>query len=268
MKKQSSEYEFVREKSSWLKKTFKEEKAPSDEPLAVFENSLLLVKNANKSYGSVKALCNVSLNVSRGKIVGLLGPTGSGKTTLTKLIAGLLTLDSGEIRVLGKQIGIETKKAVAYLSEKNSLPNRFTVKEAVMFYEDFFEDFDRARAEKMLADLSIDQNEKIKALSKGTKEKVGLVLVMARKAELYVLDEPLSGVDPAARDYIIDTIIKNTPESSSVIISTHLISDIERIMDEFIFMKYGEVYTTGTPEEIRKKYGKSVDSYFREVFRC
>lgn len=268
MRKHSPEYEFVKEKSSLIKKILEEAKSSSDEPFDASDSAALSLRGVNKSYGSVKALYNVSLEIPRGKIVGLLGPNGSGKTTLIKLISGLLTLDSGEIRVLGRKIGVETKKRVAYLPERNSLPNHFTVNEAIGFYEDFFDDFDRTRAEKMLLDLSIDKNQKIKALSKGTKEKVGLVLVMSRAAELYILDEPISGVDPATRDYIVDTIIKNVPDGASAIISTHLISDIEKIMDEFVFMKYGEIYTSGTPAEIREKYAKSVDEYFREVFRC
>ena len=201
-------------------------------------------------------------------MVGLLGPNGSGKTTLIKLVAGLLTQNSGEIYVCGSEIGVETKKMVAYLPERNSLPLYFTVGEAVCFYEDFFPDFERERAEKLLDDLSLDRNKRIKTLSKGLLEKLALALVMSRRAELYILDEPISGVDPAARDYIIDTVIKNVPEHASVIISTHLISDIERIMDEFIFMKYGEIYARSTPAEIMEKYGITVDEYFREVFRC
>lgn len=264
----NTEYEFVKPNELSDAKAFNEALKPQSNASSIQKMPLLSCVNVKKSYGSVQALRGVSFEIPHGKIVGLLGPNGSGKTTLIKLIAGLLTLDSGDIRVLDKQIGVATKKRVSYLPERNSLPLNFTVAEIVQFYRDFFSDFDKARAEKMLADLSIKKNQKIKSLSKGTREKVGLILVMARNADLYLLDEPMSGVDPAARDYIIDTIIKNVPRNSSVIISTHLISDIEKIMDEFVFMKYGEIYTVGTPTEIEEKYGKSVDVYFREVFRC
>jgi len=267
MKKRNAEYEFVNENDSWIKKSDKKTHRAAKKA-NVYEEMLLSCKRLKKSYGRTKALCDVSLDVPRGRVVGILGPNGSGKTTFIKLIAGLLTLDSGKIRVLGKKIGVETKKHVSYLPERNSLPLHFTVADAVSFYEDFFADFERERAEKILDDLSIERKKKRKSLSKGAREKVSLALVMSRRADLYLLDEPISGVDPAARDYIIDTVIKNIPANSSIIISTHLISDIEGIMDEFVFMKYGEVYTIGTPREIREKYGKSVDAYFREVFKC
>ena len=266
MEKEHFEYEFVAQKKNWLGKTKYDKTDCMDS--RVCGEILFSCRDVKKSYGSQKALSGVSLEISRGKIIGLLGPNGSGKTTLMKLASGLLTLDSGEVRVLKNQIGVETKKHVAYLPERCSLPRHFTVGEAIGFYEDFFEDFDRALAEKMLGDLSLDSKKKIKSLSKGEREKVALILVMSRRADLYILDEPISGVDPAARDYIIDTIIKNIPDNSSVLISTHLISDVEKIMDEFIFMKYGEIYTRSTPGEIRQTYGKSVDEYFREVFRC
>lgn len=259
-------YEFVetRENLPFKIKAKKEEKK-SD---GITEAPLLCCREVSKTYGTVTALSSVSLDVERGRIIGLLGPNGSGKTTLIKLIAGLLKPRSGEIRVLGEPIGVKTKMRVAYLPERNSLPLHFTVREALDFYEDFFPDFERSRAETILAELSVEHNARIKTLSKGLLEKLNLVLVTSRRADLYILDEPISGVDPAARDYIIDTVIKNVPESSSVIISTHLISDIERIMDEFVFMKYGEIYARSTPDEIKGKYGISVDKYFREVFRC
>ena len=265
MEKHGGEYEFVesREALPFKIKTKKEEKQSG-----ITEASLLCCREVSKSYGTVSALSSVSLDVERGRIIGLLGPNGSGKTTLIKLIAGLLKPRSGEIRVLGEPIGVKTKMRVAYLPERNSLPLHFTVRDALDFYEDFFPDFERSRAETILAELSIEHNIRIKTLSKGLLEKLNLVLVTSRRADLYILDEPISGVDPAARDYIIDTVIKNVPESSSVIISTHLIADIERIMDEFVFMKYGEIYARSTPGEIKEKYGISVDEYFREVFRC
>ena len=270
MEKHSSDYEFVKEKNGWLKKAGVKKKNKNSNAISfdASDEHLLVCEGVSKAYGATKALSDFSVTLGRGKILGLLGPNGSGKTTLIKLISGLLIADSGEIRVLGHKIGVESKKRVAYLPERNSLPLHFTVAEAVRFYQDFFADFDPSLAEKIIDDLSIDKNKRIKALSKGEREKVNLALVMARRAELYILDEPISGVDPAARDYIIDTVMKNVPKCASVIISTHLIADIERIMDEFVLMKYGELYFSGTPKEIAEKYGKSVDAYFREVFRC
>ena len=222
----------------------------------------------SKSYGFVRALDDVSFKIPAGKIIGLLGPNGSGKTTFIKIVAGLLTSDSGAVTVCGKPIGVETKKIVSYLPERNSIPEHFTVAEAMEFYNDFFDDFDMERAEAMLSSLRVSKNLRIKSLSKGTKEKVQLVMVMSRRAKLYILDEPISGVDPAARDYIIDTILHNFAPESSVIISTHLISDIEKAMDGFIFLKYGKIACIGTPVGLERKLGKTVDEYFREVFRC
>ena len=264
MEKGEIKYEFVSERGSWIDSDVSKRESSSDSA----EPTLLSCVDVVKSYGEIKALRGVSLNVSRGVVIGLLGPNGSGKTTLIKLIAGLLTQDGGGISVLGSKIGVETKKKVAYLPERNSLPLHFTVGEAVRFYEDFFPDFEKERAEKILSELSVDRNKRIKTLSKGLLEKLALALVMSRRADLYILDEPISGVDPATRDYIIDTVIKNVPENASVIISTHLISDIERIMDEFVFMKYGEIYAHSTPGAIMEKYGITIDEYFREVFRC
>ncbi len=239
----------------------------SDEP-AGGVMSVLEVKNLRKAYGEVRALDGISFTIPEGKIIGLLGPNGSGKTTFIKIVAGLLTSDFGTVTVMGNEIGVESKSLVAYLPERNSIPEHFTVGEAVDFYADFFTDFDRERAEELLAALRVEKRYKIKTLSKGTKEKVQLVMVMSRRAKLYLLDEPISGVDPAARDYIIDTIIKNFAPTSSVIISTHLISDIEKVMDGFIFLKYGKIACIGTPEGLMKSLGKTVDEYFREVFRC
>ena len=224
--------------------------------------------NLKKSYGDVRALDGISFEIPKGKIIGLLGPNGSGKTTFIKIVAGLLKRDSGSVTVMGNEIGVKTKSLVAYLPERNSIPEHLTVGEAVDFFADFFLDFDRERAEEMLSALMVEKKYKIKSLSKGTKEKVQLVMVMARRAKLYILDEPISGVDPAARDYIISTIIRNFSPDSSVIISTHLISDIEKIMDGFIFLKYGKIASIGTPEGLMKSLGKTVDEYFREVFRC
>ncbi len=231
-------------------------------------NVILSCNELCKSYGDIKALSGITFDIPEGKIIGLLGPNGSGKTTFIKIVAGLLTADAGTVTVDGLDIGPESKARVAYLPERNSIPEHYTVTDAIDFYADFFADFDRIRAEQMLSDLGVNSRMKIKSLSKGTKEKVQLVMVMARRARLYILDEPISGVDPAARDYIIDTILKNYSPRSSVIISTHLISDIEKAMDGFIFLKYGKIACIGTPEGLKKSLGKSVDEYFREVFRC
>ena len=235
----------------------------------VKDNKIVLECNEiSKSYGDILALDRISFKIPAGKVIGLLGPNGSGKTTFIKIVAGLLTPDSGEVTVLGNSIGVESKKIVSYLPERNSIPEHFTVGEAMEFFADFFSDFDTERAEAMLSALRVPKNLRIKSLSKGTKEKVQLVMVMSRRAALYVLDEPISGVDPAARDYIIDTIIHNFAPESAVIISTHLISDIEKAMDGFIFLKYGKIACIGTPEGLSRKLGKTVDEYFREVFRC
>lgn len=265
MKKIGSEYEFVSEKDTLFKKDKPDESKINN---ASADVPLLSVRELSKSYGSIKAVSSLSLDVSKGRVVGLLGPNGSGKSTLLKLINGVMTKDAGEILFMGRRCGVESRRSIAYLPEKNSLPLYFTVSEAIGFYEDFFVDFERERAERIIEDFSISNHHKIKVLSKGAKEKLALALTMSRRAKLYILDKPISGVDPAARDYIIDTVLKNIPEDSSVIIATHFISDIERIMDEFVFMKYGEIYAHSTPEDVRKKYGKSVDGYFREVFRC
>lgn len=229
---------------------------------------VLEIENLRKYYGDVRALDGVSFKIPEGKIIGLLGPNGSGKTTLIKIVAGLLTSDHGRVSVCGRGVGVESKSLVAYLPERNSIPEHFTVGEAVDFYADFFADFDRERAEQMLKALNVEKRYKIKSLSKGTKEKVQLVMVMSRRAKLYILDEPISGVDPAARDYIINTVINNFEQTSSVIISTHLIADIEKIMDGFIFLKYGKIACIGTPEGLQRSLGKTVDEYFREVFKC
>ena len=233
------------------------------------ENRIVLeCKDLRKAYGSVVALDGISFKIPEGKVIGLHGPNGSGKTTFIKIVAGLLTPDGGEVTVLGNGIGPVSKSLVSYLPERNSIPEHFTVGEAIEFYADFFSDFDVARAEVMLSALRVEKHHKIKSLSKGTKEKVQLVMVMSRRAKLYLLDEPISGVDPAARDYIIDTIINNFAPDSSVVISTHLISDIEKVMDGFIFLKYGRIACIGTPAGLEASLGKTVDEYFREVFRC
>ena len=232
------------------------------------DDILLECKELVKYYGALRALDSISFSIPKGKIVGLLGPNGSGKTTFIKIAAGLLTADGGSIKICGEEIGVGTKSLVAYLPERNSIPEHFTVLEALNYYSDFFSDFDRKRAENMLELLRIDRAAKIKTLSKGTKEKVQLVMVMARRARIYLLDEPISGVDPAARDYIINTVLNNYEPSSSVVISTHLITDIEPVMHAFILLKNGKVFSMGTPAGLLSKTGKTVDEYFREVFRC
>ncbi len=229
---------------------------------------ILECENLTKMYGDNLALSNVNLKIEdNGAIVGLLGPNGSGKTTLIKLITGLLTPTAGGIKILGKERGVETKSAVSYLSDAYSLFKDFTVKEQVEFSEDFFYDFNKTKAEKMLSELQINQSLKINTLSKGTKEKLALILTLSRDAKLYVLDEPIAGVDPAARDYILETIIKMKSENATLIISTHLISEIENYFDHIIFIRNGEIVLSGKTEEIRAEKGKSIDELFREVFR-
>lgn len=230
--------------------------------------ALLEVKNINKSFGDKKVLQNVNFTVEEGRIVGLLGKNGMGKTTLIKLINDLLTLDSGEILINGKQVGVESKKIVSYLPERTYLDKSMTVKKAIEYFADFYEDFDKELAQKLLVDLKLDINQKLSKMSKGMQEKVQLVLVLSRKAHLYVLDEPLGGVDPATRDYILDTILKNFNIGASVIISTHLISDIERILDDVIFIEDGKIVLTSPSDELREKENASIDEVFRRMFRC
>lgn len=221
-----------------------------------------------KKYGSFIALNGLNFVVPEGKIVGLLGTNGSGKTTLIKLAAGLLQKDSGEILVCGKEPSDITKKDISYLPERTYLYSWMKVKDILDFFADFYSDFDRNKATEMLKALQVDTNLKLKTLSKGTKEKVQLVLVMSRKARLYLLDEPIGGVDPATRDYILNTIISNYNPESSILISTHLISDIENILDDFYFIHNGQVFLQGSADELRNREGKTVDQLFREVFKC
>lgn len=229
---------------------------------------ILECRNLYKTYPGKQALSGLTLNVHKGRIVGLLGPNGSGKSTLIKLACGLLTPSYGEILVAGRRPDIETKKLVSYLPERTYLADWMTVQDAVAFFADFYEDFDPAVAVEMLAKLSILPNIRLKSLSKGNKEKVQLILVMSRKAALYLLDEPIGGVDPAARDYILSTIITNYNPESTIIISTHLIADIERVLDDVVFIKDGVVQLCAPVEEIREEKGCSVDALFREVFKC
>ena len=231
-------------------------------------STLLECVNLTKKYDHTLALDNLNVTIESGKIIGLLGPNGSGKTTLIKLINGLLTPTAGNVTIEGNAPGVITKKIVSYLPERTYLNSWMKVEELVEYFSDFYEDFRKDRAYTMLQNLGIDSDAKLKTLSKGTKEKVQLILVMSRDAELYVLDEPIAGVDPAARDYILNTIITNYNENSSILISTHLISDIESVLDDVIFIKNGEVKLHATVDEIREKNNKSVDALFREVFAC
>ena len=231
---------------------------------------VLTVSGVTKRYrkNAAPALNDVYLNLPKGKIVGLLGPNGSGKTTLLKLIAGLLTADQGAIQVCGVPVGPDTKTLVSYLPDRTYLRNNQKIQEQLDFFQDFYPDFDRLRAEKMLVNLGIDPNARFGTLSKGNKEKVQLVLVMSRRAKLYLLDEPIGGVDPAARDYILQTIISNYDPQATVVISTHLIADVEAVLDNFVFVHQGNIVRVGTVDETREATGKSLDELFREVFRC
>lgn len=230
-------------------------------------SNILCCNGLTKRYGSVLALDNVSIGLSSGKIVGLLGPNGSGKTTLIKLINGLLTPDSGAITICGDAPGPKTKAKVAYLPDNIYLNSWMTVKQIVTYFQDFYADFRPFLAYEMLEKLGISPNKRLKTLSKGNKEKVCLILTMSRNAQLYVLDEPIAGVDPAARDYVISTIINNYNPQSTVLISTHLIADIEQILDEVIFIQNGRILLQKSVDEIREENGKSVDGLFREVFK-
>lgn len=228
---------------------------------------LLECRGLTKSYGGTVALNNIDLTLESGKIVGLLGPNGSGKTTLIKILNGLLTPNAGTVTVDGKPIGVETKKLVAYLPDSIYLNSWMTVEQIVNYFADFYADFRKEAAYEMLSHLGIEPQKRLKTLSKGNKEKVCLILVMSRSARLYVLDEPIAGVDPAARDYVISTIINNYNPEATVLISTHLIADIEQILDEVIFLKNGNVALKQSVDGIRTQHGKSVDELFREVFK-
>ena len=230
-------------------------------------SELLSCRGLTKRYGGVIALKRVSLTLESGKIYGLLGPNGSGKTTFIKLACGLLTPDEGDITILGRAPGVESKKIVSYLPENSYLNSWMRVEQIVGMFCDFYEDFSPEAAYRMLEGLGVDRKAKLKNLSKGNKEKVCLILVMARRAKLYILDEPIAGVDPATRDYIISTIINNYNPEASVLLSTHLISDIEQVLDEVIFIQNGEITLQKSVDDIRAENGKSVDELFREVFR-
>ena len=232
-------------------------------------NELVEIAGLTKAYDAQHvAVNNITLTLPRGKIIGLLGPNGSGKTTLIKMLNGLLTPTQGTIRINGQPVGVETKARVAYLPDRTYLAGAKKVSEILNYFCDFYADFSRERAMGMLQSLGIDPGARMNVLSKGTKEKVQLMLVMSRDADLYVLDEPIAGVDPAARDYIMRTIINNYNPQASVLISTHLIGDIEQVLDEVIFMRYGCLLLYTSVDNIRAQHGKSVDAYFREVFAC
>ncbi|MEG0857663.1 MAG: ABC transporter ATP-binding protein [Terrisporobacter sp.] len=230
--------------------------------------SIVEFKNVHKSYSKKEVLKGIDVKIPKGKIVGLLGPNGSGKSTMIKLMNGLLQPDEGDIEINGIKPCVETKKKVSYLPERTYLNDWMKVKDILTFFLDFYDDFDVQKANEMIKALKIDKNEKLKTMSKGTKEKVQLILVMSRKADLYILDEPIGGVDPAARSYILKTILTNYNENSTLLIATHLISEIENICDDIMFISNGEIVLQGNVDEIREEKGKSIDSLFREEFKC
>ena len=225
-------------------------------------------RDLSKRFGAAQALDGVNLMIQPGRVVGLLGPNGSGKTTLIKLANGLLVPTGGEITVCGLKPGKESKALVSYLPDRFCLPEWMSAAQLMDYYADFYADFDRARASDMIGRLGLRENLKLSQMSKGMKEKVQLILVMSRRARLYLLDEPIGGVDPATRDFILETIIRNYDENASVVISTHLISDVENVLDDVIFIREGKVTMQASVDNIREQYGKSVDALFREVFRC
>ena len=229
---------------------------------------LLEINNLNKSFDNKEILKDINLSIQHGKIIGLLGKNGVGKTTLIKLINDLLTPTSGEILINGQKIGVETKKVISYLPERTYLNKQMKVSEVISYFGDFYDNFDSEKAKKLLKDLDLDINQKLTQMSKGMQEKVQLVLVMSRNADLYVLDEPLGGVDPATRDYILDTILSNFNENASVIISTHLISDIEKILDEVIFIDKGQIVLQSDADKLKNKENASIDEIFRRMFKC
>lgn len=231
-------------------------------------SKILECKGLTKKYGDKYALNNIDLSINRGRIVGLLGPNGSGKSTIIKLANGLLLPSSGGIYINGEEPGVNTKKIVSYLPERSYLSDWMKVSDIIKFFQDFYSNFNVSKAYEMLKRLNISPEDKLKTMSKGTKEKVQLILVMSREADLYLLDEPIGGVDPAARDYILNTIISNYSENATVVISTHLIADIEKVLDDVIFINQGNVVMSAAVDEIREEKGKSVDDLFREVFRC
>lgn len=231
-------------------------------------NEVLEIKGLTKKYGAARALDDVTFSLPEGSVTGLLGPNGSGKTTLIKIAAGLLSDYAGSVRIAGRSPGAETKAVVSYLPDRPCLPPWMRVSGAVSLFSDFYADFDAEKASGMLEEMKIPPDKKIRALSKGMHEKLQLALVMSRRARLYILDEPIAGVDPASRDFILSAILKNFQENSSILISTHIISDVESIFDGIVVLKEGAVALCGDAESIRAQHGKSIDQLFREVFRC
>ena len=231
-------------------------------------NTLIEAKDLTKNYGKKTAVDHISFSIEGGHIIGLLGPNGSGKTTLIKMLNGLLTPTSGTLYYKGNPIGVESKKHISYLPDHTYLNMSQRVSDVISYFKDFFDDFDENRAYDMLKKLQINPSDRLKTMSKGTTEKVQLILVMSRRADLYILDEPIAGVDPAARDYILDIILSNYDPDASILISTHLIADIENILDEVIFIKNGQICLSSSVDDIREKEGKSIDTLFREVFKC
>lgn len=227
---------------------------------------LITAHSLTKSYGTKTAIDHIDLSVGHGRIIGLLGPNGSGKTTFIKLLCGLLHPSSGELRIEGHSPGVESKAIISYLPDRMYFADWMRTSDLAAFFADFYTDFDRTKALEMFKSLGIGQNDRIKTMSKGTKEKAQLALIMSRKAQLYLLDEPIGGVDPAARDFILNTILTNYNENGTVMLSTHLISDIERVLDEVIFLQNGKVVRHDTVDNIREQEGKSVDQLFREIF--
>lgn len=231
-------------------------------------DKILTCTGLTKYYGGLPALSEMSINMYSGRVIGLLGPNGSGKTTFIKIAAGLLKPSSGEITICGFKIGTQSKRIVSYLPDRDYLPDYMRISDIIRMFSDFYSDFDSAKAHDMIARLNIDINKNFRALSKGMREKIQLSLVMSRRAKLYLLDEPIAGVDPAARDFILDTIFANRADDAAVVISTHLIYDIENVLDDVLMLQNGTVYLYDSAENVRKQTGKSIDEYFREVYRC
>ena len=229
---------------------------------------MIEIKNLTKNYGKANALSNVNLNLKEGQIIGLLGPNGSGKTTLIKILNGLLRDYSGEIKINGEEIGVHSKSVISYLPDTTYFANWMTGEKAIALFKDMYADFDEEKIKRILKSLKIDIKQALKTMSKGMKERFQLALVMSRNAKIYILDEPIGGVDPAARELILDTILNNYNEGSIVLISTHIISEIENIFDTVIFLKDGQINLMGEVEDIRKEHNKSIDELFREVFKC
>jgi len=229
---------------------------------------LIEFKNVSKKFGNIEVLHDINLKIPKGKIIGLLGKNGTGKTTLIKLINDLLTPTEGEVLIKGNYPNVESKLSIAYLPERTYLDKNMTVLETINYFTDFYNNFDKNKAKKLLKDLDLDINQKLTKMSKGMQEKVQLILVMSREADIYILDEPLGGVDPATRDYILDTVLSNFKEGASVLISTHLISDVERILDEVIFIDKGKIILQSDADKLRNNENASIDEIFRRMFKC